>query len=648
MIDLPEIKQKGVSFSSLQEVIEGEEAKFQLSSIRKGIYQVTAYKKDIPIGSEKIEISQSNSTQKGVVKLYTGTVSEGVLRFTVTDEENVSIAERLIFKRSNEEINLKINSDYKSYCPGDTVKITISASDMKGNPVSVPVFVTCTDETVLEMVEKRKQTPRIPTMVFLESEVDHLEDAHIYLSDQSNANVSIDLLLGTQGWRRFVFDDLLNKLNGENKEKFERIPGKHKGIELKKYRKNRKSDMKIVPKSMSEQFESKILIKAPMHNVENKPLLKESEEFDSNKVPKGNFEIKSRSPYKQTKEFKVETAEQLSLEMKESEPMEKNELSVEEEVEEDEEIEKEVFKKEKFKKKSPFVKKPKIPIKPKDPKPKQPKQPKMPKIKEDTRQYAFKVNKSRVQGERINFTETLYWSTKLTNKDGELTFSFDLSDSITSFNIFADCITKEGIFGSSSKLIQSKEPFYIEPKMPLEVTFGDLIQLPLALINSSTENLDVKLKCSTKGHGLTIKQENQEKVLKLSENERKRSIFDINVGYGNRNVQVKFDADAGPFHDSVTRETKITPNGFPFSNYNSGLIDGIDGYVLGASIPKDIVPNSLRGRLRFYPSPNAHLTSSLNGLLKTPHGKKIFTFIFEVVLNKYLQLIILLFWDINT
>lgn len=40
----------------------------------------------------------------------------------------------------------------------------------------------------------------------LQSEVDHLDDAHVYLDDQNpSADAAVDLLLGTQGWRRFAF-----------------------------------------------------------------------------------------------------------------------------------------------------------------------------------------------------------------------------------------------------------------------------------------------------------------------------------------------------------------------------------------------------------------------------------------------------------
>jgi hypothetical protein len=58
------------------------------------------------------------------------------------------------------------------------------------------------------MIEKREQAPRLPVMVLFENEVRNLSDAHVYL-DESNpkAPLATDLLLGTQGWRRFATVD---------------------------------------------------------------------------------------------------------------------------------------------------------------------------------------------------------------------------------------------------------------------------------------------------------------------------------------------------------------------------------------------------------------------------------------------------------
>ena len=55
-----------------------------------------------------------------------------------------------------------------------------------------------TDDSVLEMIEKREQAPRLPVMVLIESDVRELADAHVYLDpENAEAPKAMDLLLGS-------------------------------------------------------------------------------------------------------------------------------------------------------------------------------------------------------------------------------------------------------------------------------------------------------------------------------------------------------------------------------------------------------------------------------------------------------------------
>jgi uncharacterized protein YfaS (alpha-2-macroglobulin family) len=94
--------------------------------------------------------------------------------------------------------------------------------------------------------------------------------------------------------------------------------------------------------------------------------------------------------------------------------------------------------------------------------------------------YAHPARENRQPGDRQDFTETLFWSAGLkTNEQGVAVAEFDLSDAVTSFQVSADAYTSEGAIGGGTERIESVEPFYIEPKLPLEVTTGDYILVPV-------------------------------------------------------------------------------------------------------------------------------------------------------------------------
>ena len=125
---------------------------------------------------------------------------------TVWDEAGKTpLAERLVFRKPAQPIKIDVKADKSSYMPGEPVKLTVTTTDDQGKPVSAVVGLTVTDDSVLEMIEKREQAPRLPVMVLLEPDVKELADAHVYLDTEPQGAAGGDLLLGTQGWRRFAF-----------------------------------------------------------------------------------------------------------------------------------------------------------------------------------------------------------------------------------------------------------------------------------------------------------------------------------------------------------------------------------------------------------------------------------------------------------
>src|SRR5262249_30297945 len=130
---------------------------------------------------------------------------DGVIVATVYDDRMSPMAERLIFRQPEHKLKVQVVPDRTDYVPGDKVTLRVKTLDDTGKPVSAMVGITVTDSSVLEMIEKREQAPLLPVMVLLENEVQDLADAHVYL-DETNpkAPIATDLLLGTQGWRRFA------------------------------------------------------------------------------------------------------------------------------------------------------------------------------------------------------------------------------------------------------------------------------------------------------------------------------------------------------------------------------------------------------------------------------------------------------------
>jgi hypothetical protein len=139
----------------------------------------------------------------------------GVYRITVFEEHRgyrprlVPVAERLIYRRPAQRLDLDITTDRKTYSPGGAVTATVSAVSETKQQAPAVVLFSVVDQGLLKLADE-KTARSMPAHFFLTTEVkkpEDLEYADFLLSDHPKAAAALDLLLGTQGWRRFAEQD---------------------------------------------------------------------------------------------------------------------------------------------------------------------------------------------------------------------------------------------------------------------------------------------------------------------------------------------------------------------------------------------------------------------------------------------------------
>jgi hypothetical protein len=441
-------------------------------------------------------------------------------------------------------------------------------------------------------------------MALLEGEVEHLEDSEVTLGSDSD----IDLLLGTQGWRRFIVQD---KFLQERGMKAERVLGVHKARARIEYASSDEScdeDLECCEDEMEENEEE------------------EMEEEKGMKEEKIREEVmKEEAPMKKMKEEAPMIEKQRDAPMKKKEeedaPMKKMAAREEEDVP--------MRKAKKREEAAPMKKRIMA-------EPMQLKQDlmdivladrdmKMPDIQDDIetqpviREYAHKVKPNRKAGDRTDFAETVYWNANIaTDANGEATVTFDLSDSVTSFRAFADAFVDTRL-GTGTVLFESKNPFYMEPKLPLEVTYGDVIHLPIALVNESSEQLKGTVKPVIHGTGLKI-DPNADLKFTLKAGERQRKVLTVTVGDVAELAKLQISATSGALSDSVTRPLRIVPTGFPFRFGAGGLLERNSTATHRFTIPASVVANSFETNVKVFCTPASTLTESLKSFITEPCG----------------------------
>ena len=228
---------------------------------------VSLFAKEINLASHDIDLTAHIPI---LVNLNPDGKTSGVLRVTVSSG-GIPIAERLVF-RSPRVLKVEVTTDSESYIPGASVTLIIKTSNSDG-PVPAVVGLTVADDTVLELVEKRLQAPRLPAMAFLESEVDHLEDSHVYLNPKEEGNgKKLDLLLGTQGWRRFAFQNEESFYRAKDAEKLDRMFAKRRASP--ENAKISKAPMRVKEQAMAVV---ELVIRAEVPEMEEKDLMHETD-----------------------------------------------------------------------------------------------------------------------------------------------------------------------------------------------------------------------------------------------------------------------------------------------------------------------------------------------------------------------------------
>jgi uncharacterized protein YfaS (alpha-2-macroglobulin family) len=573
---LPAVRDIGTVLRTTADVYpRGEPIVLRVLTTEPGPFTVTLRKFENELASLIIRgADQAGEEAMATVTLTPSARCDGVLMATVWNSKDEPVAERLIFREPAHSIRVRIAANRSRYVPGGPVSVTVTTTDEHDEPLSTVVGLTITDDSVLEMIEKREQAPRLPVMVYLESDVRDLADAHVYL-DRNNpkAPLAVDLLLGTQGWRRFALVNLARFLE-ENGDAGRRALAMRSSVPEWE-RENRVDENGIWGDAISRRR-----------------LVKRTEEL--------GMVLNGPVPADKPMPGRVANAEEPAPVIEGLDKKHKDRLrrivakqeaigggrgnlrrqAGERDMEGAQDVRHEAW--------------------------------------VTVREYAHPARPGRQPNERVDFTETLFWNAgvKTDAKTGQATFNFALNDAVSSFRINADAFMS-GAVGSGTGLVESVQPFYVEPKLPLEVTMGDRIQLPLGLVNGTADTLDnVTLKV-TAAKGITA---GGLVPFNLKADSRVRRLVELAVGDIAGEGDFVVEAASGAYSDRVTRKLRVVPRGFPVTVARGGMLAPDSALTFKINVPANRVPGSVRSDIAIYPTPMANLTKALERLLQEPYG----------------------------
>lgn len=572
LFPLPAIANDGAVITTATDVMPAKEpVKANIAWTGDRIVSVVLRQRDVVLDTQTIDAGK----QKGAELSLKAGSADGVLVITVSSKSGEPLAERLVFREPEKQLGIELKADRERYVPGAPVKLTVKTT-LDGKPASAVVGVTVSDESVFEILERREQPPALPVMVLLEADVQELADANVYLDPKNpKSKVAVDLLLGTQGWRRF---GLLSV------QEF-----------ISKYQDKAVRALALAQPPPPPDIEDMV----PMADMAAAapPMPVRAQPMPVNKPappPKRPMVVAQPAPAPapppQPPRQQVAQA-----------PLAKNIVAKQEAA------------KERVAARRPMGGKAA-----------------MDEIAEEpfgglfvgnfvsVREFAHQVRPDRKPNDRFDFAETLFWTAAIrTNANGEATVSFGTSDAVTSFRASVGGYTDTGALGSASTALKSVQPYYVEPKLPLEVTAGDVIRLPIAFINGTKEPLsNVSLALAVKGDvrfqappSFTLKADTRE-----------RRIVDLTIGAGTKQTGLTLTSNAGGYSDIVTRELNVKPKGFPVEQASGGMLAANGKARWKVTLTPDTVAGSQSTSIAVFPSPAANLTQALKRMVQEPGG----------------------------
>jgi A-macroglobulin TED domain/Alpha-2-macroglobulin family/A-macroglobulin receptor binding domain/MG2 domain/Carboxypeptidase regulatory-like domain/Alpha-2-macroglobulin bait region domain len=222
---------------------------------------------------------------------------------------------------------------------------------------------------------------------------------------------------------------------------------------------------------------------------------------------------------------------------------------------------------------------------------------------------------------RSYFPEALYINPEiLTDGNGNASIEIPIADSITTWRMAMLASTEAGALGSASSSLKVFQDFFVDLDLPVMLTQGDRVSIPVAIYNYSGRlgHVDLKLEQSD---WYTLENDTPEKAVDVESNRVGGSSFTLNanrIGKFKLTLSAKMEGGTEAHEDIVVREIEVIPNGREQNIVFNGRLDSTAHHDL--NFPADSIPDATSVLVRLYPGPLSQIIEGMDSILQMPGG----------------------------
>jgi len=173
---------------------------------------------------------------------------EGIIAFTMLDNNKQPVADRLYFNEEpKNRINIELETNKAIYAKRELTELAIKTSDSYESPIETNLSILVINKKQLGAMQKSRQN--IISWFLLDSELrGEIENPAYYFSNDSSKYNDLDVLMLTQGWRKYHYAKPFNDFTFKP-EKSLTVNGHVSGLLATKMRKEAKLVMLTFGKS---------------------------------------------------------------------------------------------------------------------------------------------------------------------------------------------------------------------------------------------------------------------------------------------------------------------------------------------------------------------------------------------------------------
>ncbi len=140
---------------------------------------------------------------KLVSEMQSKSLPDGIIVFTLINKEGKSIAERLVYNESGDELQLKLSTNQREYDRRARTKLNIQLAKSGANPS----FANLSIKVINKNLWRKGLDRSIRSYFYLESELRGVIEnpGHYFNKTNPSRNTDLEVLLLTQGWRNYKY-----------------------------------------------------------------------------------------------------------------------------------------------------------------------------------------------------------------------------------------------------------------------------------------------------------------------------------------------------------------------------------------------------------------------------------------------------------